>query len=159
MNRIKEKDWWFWFATLCMLFNYMTAWPVDLALGILPVVCITSIHLVYYFARDRHIASFPVQVRIGYILLLVLGSWPPLEFIHWIQLFGTTALLAYDYCLLARILTLMPWNRSRPFSVELAWNTFLAEPVTGSFLQTVQNKQGSYGDVKRKYITQISSNQ
>ena len=141
MNRLKEKDWWFWFVTDCLLFNHLAEWPVDIFLSIAPVIGFTAVHAVYYMARDKRIASFPLQVRLAYILLLIMGSWRPLEFIHWIQLFGTTALLVYDYCLLARIMTLMPWNRNRPFSIELAWNTFITKPVAGSFLQTAQGKQ------------------
>jgi hypothetical protein len=50
------------------------------------------------------------------------------------QLAGTWVRLVFDYCPLARIMSLMPWNLREPLSVRLVKRTFLARPVTGSIL-------------------------
>lgn len=54
---------------------------------------------------------------------LLLGQWPPLTFVYRIQLAGTTAMGCFDYCPLARILLLMPWNRTGPLTLPLVRRT------------------------------------
>jgi hypothetical protein len=136
MIRWKEMDWWYWLVTDCLLIGGLVGW----SWGIYPVIALTMIQAVHYFSRERRIAAFPVQVRLGYLLLLVLGTYPPLGFIHWIQLAGTTAVVTVGYCPLARIMVLMPWNRSRPLSFALVWNTIVSPPVTGSVLTALSGE-------------------
>jgi hypothetical protein len=57
------------------------------------------------------------------------------------QLAGTSALLAFDYCPLARTLALMPWNRRVPLSGRLVLRVFLTPPVPGSALALVSAPQ------------------
>jgi len=130
MNRFKEMDWWYWLVTDALLIGCLADWRW----GALPVIALTVIQAVHYLHRERRIMAFPVQVRLGYLLLLVLGTIPPLGFIHWIQLAGTTAVVTVGYCPLARILALMPWNRRRPLTAMLVWNTIVSPPVAGSIL-------------------------
>jgi hypothetical protein len=136
MSRWKEMDWWYWLVTDCLLIGGLVGW----SWGIYPVIALTMLQAVHYFSRDRRIAAFPVQVRLGYLLLLMLGTYPPLGFIHWIQLAGTTAVVTVGYCPLARIMVLMPWNRSRPLSFALVWNTIVSPPVTGSVLTALSSE-------------------
>lgn len=136
MSRWKGKDWWYWLVTDCLLIGSLAGW----FWGIYPVIALTVIQTVHYFIRDRYITAFPVQVRLGYLLLLVLGMYPPLGFIHWVQLAGTTAVVTVGYCPLARIMVLMPWNRSRPLSFALVRETIVAPPVTGSVLTVLSGK-------------------
>jgi hypothetical protein len=136
MIRWKEKDWWYWLITDSLLIGSLAGWYW----GIYTVIALTIIQTVHYYFLDRYITAFPVQVRLGYLLLLVLGTYPPLGFIHWIQLFGATAVVTVGYCPLARIIVLMPWNRSRPLSFVLVWNTIVSPPVTGSVMTALPRK-------------------
>jgi len=77
-------------------------------------------------AREGELAAFPVQVRAAYLALLVAGLYPPLGFIHWVQLVGTWAMVLVGYCPLARALSLLPWNRSQPLSAALVRRTFVS---------------------------------
>jgi len=121
--------WYFWVATIAALVVGIFVTP----LGIWAAVALTAIQTIIYLARGSSLSAFPVQVRLAYILLLLLGlSWGPLVFILWIQLAGTTALVTVGYCPLARFLSLMPWNRERPFSLAVVRETFLSPPVKGS---------------------------
>ena len=97
MNRWKEMDWWYWLVTDGLLIGALAGWRW----GIYPAIALTVVQTVHYLVRERRIAAFPVQVRLGYLLLLVLGMYPPLAFIHWIQLAGTTAVVTVGYCPLA----------------------------------------------------------
>ena len=58
--------------------------------------------------------------------MLIAGLWGPLKWIHWMQLVGTTARVLVGYCLLARTLSLAPWNRRQPLSWTVAARTFLS---------------------------------
>jgi len=79
-------------------------------------------------------ASFPSQVRIAYLGLLVAGLWLPLHFIYWIEFAGTSAMVLYGYCFMARCLSLLPFNRRLPFTISLLTRTFLSPPVKGTIV-------------------------
>jgi hypothetical protein len=130
MKRLRETDWWYWLVTDGLLIGSLAGWPW----GTWPVIALTMFQAMHYLLQEKRIAAFPVQVRLGYLLLLVLGTQPYLGFIHWIQLAGTTAVVTVGYCPLARILALMPWNRSGTLTTALVWNTIVTPPVAGSIL-------------------------
>jgi hypothetical protein len=130
MNRFRAMHWWYWLVTDGLLIGSLAGWRW----GAWPVIALTVIQAMHYLRREHRIAAFPVQVRLGYLLLLVLGTIPPLGFIHWIQLAGTTAVVTIGYCPLARFLALMPWNRSRPLTAALVWSILVSPPVAGSIL-------------------------
>ncbi|RRQ23055.1 hypothetical protein [Thiohalobacter thiocyanaticus] len=133
MLRDKTLDWWYWLATDVLLINGLAGGPG----GFVPVIALTVVQLVHYLLRERAPGAFPVQVRTGYLLLLLVGQWPSLAFIYWIQLAGTTAMVTVGYCPLARMLSLLPWNRTRPFSLALLRRTFLMPPTRSSVLQAL----------------------
>lgn len=101
----------------------------------------TAVHGIHYLARGHRPSTLPMQVRIAYLGILALGLWPPLSLLHWMQLAGTSALLAFDYCPLARTLSLMPWNRRVPLTGRLVLRVLLAPPVRGSTLALVNAAQ------------------
>jgi len=130
MNRFRSMDWWYWLATDGLLLSHLAGWRWGSTL----VIALTAVQSAHFLFREGRIMAFPVQVRLGYLLLLVLGTLPYLGFIHWIQAVGTTAVVTVDYCPLARILALMPWNRRRPLTTALVWKIITAAPVAGSIL-------------------------
>ena len=101
---------------------------------------LTAVQVVHYFSREKSISAFPVQVRIGYLLLLVTAQLPYMLWIYWIQIAGTTAMVLFGYCPLARILSLMPWNRTQSFTFDLVKRTVFAPPVEGNILQGLPAK-------------------
>jgi hypothetical protein len=129
-------DWWYWLVTDGLLIGHLAGWHW----GAWPVIALTVVQVAHYRVRERRVTSFPVQVRLGYLLLLVLGTMPYLGFIHWIQLAGTTAVVTVGYCPLARMLALMPWNRSRPLTAAQVWDIIVAPPVAGSILDVHARK-------------------
>jgi len=130
VNRWKTLEHWYWLITDGLLIAKLSGWAWGLPL----LIALTAVQAVHFLLLERRIMAFPVQVRLGYLLLLVGGAWPPLRFIHWLQLAGTTAVVAVGYCPLARMLALMPWNRREPLTLSLIWWTITAPPVTGSIL-------------------------
>lgn len=135
----KSVAWWYWLATvlllgLGLLGGYFAAFYAAIAL--------TAIQAVHFALRDRSLVSFPVQVRVAYLGLLLLALWSPLRFIYIIQLLGTTAMVTVNYCLLARCLSLLPWNRSHSLSWALVRRTFFSPPMPGRIRVAPEAERG-----------------
>ena len=122
MTRIHDFGWWYWLLTVGLLGTGLFGWPMAIYLAIL--LCAVQIGHVLWLTRD--VTAFPVQVRVAYLAMLIAGLWEPLQWIHWMQLAGTTARVLVGYCLLARTLSLAPWNRRQPLSFALLRRTFLS---------------------------------
>jgi hypothetical protein len=133
MKRRLNVVWWWWLVTGTALGGRLGGWGQGLALA-MALTVLQAIHLAVRTARST---SLPVQVRASYLALLVMGSWPPLAFLHAAQLAGTIALLVFDYCPLARTLSLFPWNRRGPLTLARLRATFLTPPVRGSILEAL----------------------
>jgi hypothetical protein len=130
-----DVGWWHWAITLPLL-------AVHVALGTeraRPAIEIASglcLAVAVYGAWRAGSAGAPaVQVRLAYLALLILGLAPAARWVHWVQLAGTSAMVTVGYCPLARLLTLMPWNRDEPLTARLVWETFAAPPGPGGILR------------------------
>lgn len=124
MKQVTQLSWWYWMLTCVLLAAAVWGWSP----GFPAVIGFTLVHSVHYLVRAGAVAAFAVQVRLGYLALLVTGLWPPLAFVHWIQLAGTLAVVTVDYCPLARIFSLLPWNRRSPLTWRLVLRTFVQPP-------------------------------
>jgi hypothetical protein len=133
MNRIREISWWYWLVTGLFLAGALSGCP----LGFTPAIGLTVVQTLHYLMKEGAVKAFPVQVRIGYLAWMLAGLWGPLGFLHWIQLVGTAAAVLVDYCPMARMLSLLPWNRRSPLSLRLLLETFLHPPVRGNILDAV----------------------
>lgn len=122
MTKIHDLGWWYWFLTVGLLGAGLFGWPAGIYLAIL--LCAVQIGHVVRLTQD--LTAFPVQVRLAYLAMLIAGLWGPLQWIHWMQLAGTTARVLVGYCLLARTLSLAPWNCLQPVSFALIRRTFLS---------------------------------
>ena len=81
-----------------------------------------------FLARERAFWAFSIQFRLAYTLLLIICYYPPMRCIYWLPAVGTFALVVFGYCLTARMLSLLPWNRAEPITVDLLRRTFLSRP-------------------------------
>lgn len=122
MRRIHDLGWWYWFLTVILLGAGLSEWPTGIFLAM--VLC--AVQIIHVTRLTQDITAFPVQVRIAYLAMLIAGLWTPLQWIHWMQLVGTTARVLIGYCLLARALSLAPWNRRLPLSLALINRTFFS---------------------------------
>jgi hypothetical protein len=127
--RFPDIAWWYWAAMALLLAGKALSPAAALAAFGLGVV--QSVH---FYARSERMGALPVQVRTAFLCFLVAGLWTPLAFIHWLMLGATLARVAFDYCLLARTLALMPWNRAQPLSVRLVRRAYLTPPTQDSIL-------------------------
>jgi hypothetical protein len=118
----------YWQATALLLATHFAGWPPGLA----AVIALNVVQPIHFLATRRSLLAFDVQVRIGYLLLLLLGSVGPLWPLLVVQFVGVNGLLVADYCPLARMLLLLPWNRTQPLSLALVRWIALAPPRPGS---------------------------
>ena len=101
---------------------------------------LTALLLAAHFAGYRRdLLAFEVQVRAAYLALLLAGVLPGCWPLHAIQFVGVNAMLVFDYCLLARLLSLAPWNRGGPLTRVLLRRAFLSAPVHGSILDALRS--------------------
>ena len=134
---MKERTiWMYWLVTEGFLAVGLMLWPPALVLA----MAVTLVHGVHFLLRAPGVTAFPMQVRINYLGLLLLGQVPYFRWVNWVQLIGTTAFLTTGYCPLARILSLMPWNRNRAMSWRLVKTAVFTPPVDGSIVQVVSSE-------------------
>ncbi|MEK7206551.1 MAG: hypothetical protein AAB134_01530, partial [Pseudomonadota bacterium] len=96
---------------------------------------LTVFQLMHFTIRAHSMTAFPVQVRIGYLLLLLIALPEKLQLIYWIPMIGTWAQVVFGYCTMARFVSLMPWNLKEGFSLNLVTKTFFSRPVRGNIMQ------------------------
>ncbi|HRO58519.1 MAG TPA: hypothetical protein PK177_05035 [Burkholderiaceae bacterium] len=96
--------------------GYQPAVDVALAVG--------AANAALFLYRDRTPERMAIQVRLVYLVFLVIGSVPPLGFVLDTMFLGSAAVLLTGYCPLTRVLSLMPWNRQQPITRALLAKTF-----------------------------------
>jgi len=116
-----DWTWWAWTVTAILL-----------AIGLhgqigafIAAMAITFIQAVIMLIREKSILAFPVQLRVAYLVLLGICFLPDMRWLYWLPTIGTFALVTFGYCLLARVLSLLPWNRDEPLSADLLHRAFL----------------------------------
>jgi len=127
----RNPIWWCWLVTAALL----SAGLAGYAHAYLLAIGLTVLQLLYYLKRDRRLGAFPVQVRLGYLLILLIALPGPMQLLYWLPAVGTWALVLFGYCLLARCFSLLPWNRQAPCTARLVTDTLLARPVRGCIVQ------------------------
>jgi len=128
--------WSYWFITVISVAIGLFAIPQAIYFAII----ITAIHTFHFQIKQPGITAFPIQVRISYIGLLSLGLLPNLTWIYWILLIGGTIKLLTSYCPLARLVSLLPWNRTRPMSWNLLKRVVFTPNIPGSAIQLVRGE-------------------
>ena len=131
MKQDFDISWWYWLATTVLIASGLMGY----GMAFYAAIILTLTQLTHFAAREKSITSFPIQVRLAYLGLLLLGQWTPFFFIYWVQLAGGTAMITFGYCPLARILSLLPCNRHHPLTFSLLRRTFCSAPIRGNVLQ------------------------
>lgn len=118
----------YWQLTALLLATHFAQWRWGLPLA----VALNVVQLLHFAAVRRSARSLEVQVRAAYLGLLALGALPGLWPVHVVQFVGVNVMLVADYCLLARLLALMPVHRRQPLSVALLRRVLLLPPAPGA---------------------------
>lgn len=126
---IKPDDWtwWAWVFTVILLVTGLAGYDP----AFLGAMLVTAIQGLVLLARDRRPAAFSVQLRAAYLLLLLICYPPAMRWLYWLPAVGTFALVLFGYCLLARFLSLLPWNSREPYTFDRFVRTFFSAPDLG----------------------------
>ena len=125
----KDWTWWVWFVTACLLLIGLMGMPE----AFLAALLLSIAQSVLFFTRECALGAFPVQLRLAYTLLLIICIFLPIRLLFWLPALGTFALVIFGYCLMARVLSLLPWNRTEPIYGRLgAPNISVPTQTTGS---------------------------
>lgn len=130
MLEYKKITWWYWFVSVILLTAGLFGNPD--AFYFLVVLCF--IQVVHFGIEDKSIRSFTVQMRLAMLGLVLLCYWEPLRWFYWLPFFGLWANVLFGYCLLARLMSLAPWNRKEKLTLDLVRRTIFSPPVRGSIL-------------------------
>jgi hypothetical protein len=103
MKRQRGLVWRYWLLTEVALGATLAGGNAGLTMAI----ALTTLAGIHLGLRSRSMVALPVQV-------------------------GTAVVLVFDYCVLARLLSLLPWNRRAPLTRARLLATFLSPPVRGS---------------------------
>jgi len=126
--KIGSLTWWIWAILgglmLWGLTGQMLARDAAMTLAVLQAIGFLLIH-----GSLRH---FPTQLRIAYALWMAAGLVPHLFVLYLILTAGTTVRVLTGYCAMARLLLLLPWNRSVPLTLRRIRIIAFHPPIEGS---------------------------
>lgn len=97
--------------------------------GFIAAIGLSLAQTVFFWRKAGDARAMSVQIRLNYTVLLAICFLPQLRWLYWLPTLGTGALLVFGYCLMARPLSLLPWNRTETFSFDLLRRTFFSPPV------------------------------
>src|SRR3989338_2950432 len=127
--------WWYLFATqlsvLCAIF-------IDVS-GVYAALVLCVAQIVHFGIEDKSFLSFSCQIRLALAALFLTALYEPLGGVLWIPAIGLTARLTVNYCLLARLMSLLPWNRKQPLTWALVKKTLFSPPVQGGTLPALSS--------------------
>jgi len=126
----KDVGWWYWVASTVCLWIAVTVNPVAFNWALL----IGVVQLIHFLLVERSATSFPIQIRVGYLAVLLLAIPEGLQWILWIPAIGTLVRVTTGYCIMARNLMLMPFNRREKLTARFVKDAYLTPPVRGNIL-------------------------
>jgi protein-S-isoprenylcysteine O-methyltransferase Ste14 len=126
---IKPNDWtwWAWTITTALLIAGLLGY----SLGFVGAMVLTAGQGLILLVRDRSLSSSAVQMRGAYLALLMICYLPSMRWLYWLPTVGTFALIVFGYCLLARVLSLLPWNSDEAYTLDRLRRTFFSAPDLG----------------------------
>ena len=127
----RDIGWWYWVATTTAL----TFGAVGDPRGFPLALAVTGVHLLHYLGRHRSLTAFPVQVRTWLVVFMLVGLLEPMGFIYWMLTAGGWAQILFGYCLMARLVSLLPGNRRLSLTGDLLKTTFFSRPTVGNVYQ------------------------
>lgn len=142
----KEPTWWVWLITASLL----AAGVAGVEAALFAAIGLSAAQAVWMYGRYGSLRPYPVQIRVFYTAFLI--SYLPAAFrwMYWIPLLGTFALVLCGYCLMARLLSLAPWNRQEALTGALLQRTFCTAPILGRAEHGLPSSGGLAGGCERE---------
>ena len=122
---IDQLHWWYWFISWVLIVAGLAG--VGGALEVVAVLA--GVQVLHYRWLRGSFSAFAVQVRLVALGMFLAGlAWPGLFVIAAVGLFARCTV---NYCLIARLLKLMPWNRTNSLTLADAARVLLQRPTNG----------------------------
>jgi hypothetical protein len=125
-----DKGWWYWVASTSCLWLAVTGHHEVYYLALL----IGVVQLLHFAIAERSVTSFPVQIRLGYLSFLLLAMPEGFEWTLWVPAVGTLLRVLFGYCIMARMLMMLPVNRKIKLTLQFVLDAFFTPPVRGNIL-------------------------
>jgi hypothetical protein len=138
---MKDIAWWYWLVSAVSLTAGVAGWHW----GFCIVGTIATVQIVHFTVRTGSLTSFPVQIRLTYLAILIAAAPAAMQWMYWVPTMGTWALVTVGYCPLARMLSLMPWNRQGPLTLARVIFTITAPPEPGNVMHGLSVKDSGCG--------------
>ena len=116
--------WWAWTITAVLLIAGLAGYPS----AFIGAMAVTAGQGLIVLVRERSFTAYSVQLRTAYLLLMLISYPPLMRWFYWLLAGGTSALVVFGYCLLTRVLSLLPWNRREPHTWDRWRRTFFSAP-------------------------------
>ena len=98
MLMYRKTSWWYWLVTVVFLTAGVSGWVP----GFYIAIALSAVQIVHFSIREGSTTAFPVQIRIAFLIWMVVALWEPLRFLYWIPVVGTWTMVLAGYCFLAR---------------------------------------------------------
>ena len=134
-RRLRDAGWWHWAATVPLLAEHLGRGPGGAGYAFGAAVLLCAVMALYAHDQAGEVRAPAVQVRLAFLALLLLGLAPAAAWLHWLMLAGLVSNVTVGYCPLARLMSLMPWNRDEPLTAALVGRTFLSRAASGGLLR------------------------
>ncbi len=121
---LTDWTWWAWAVTAVLLIVGLSGFNPAL----ITAMTITAGQGIILLVRDRSPAAFSVQIRVAYLLLMLMSYPAPMRWFYWLLIMGTLGLIIFGYCLMARMLSLLPWNSQETYTLDRLRRTFFSAP-------------------------------
>jgi len=121
---LSDWTWWAWTITAVLLI----AGLLGLSPAFIAAMALTAGQGIILLVRDRSPAAFSVQIRTAYLLLMLMSYPSPMRWFYWLLAVGTIALIVFGYCMMARMLSLLPWNSREACTLDRLRRTFFSAP-------------------------------
>jgi len=123
----KEPSGWAWLIIAVLLAFGLFGFEYALYAA----VAFSTLQSGWFLWKYADFKPYSVQVRLAYTVYLFVALLPGLHWMVWLPTVATFVRVLSGYCLMARMLSLMPWNRSAQLTPELVWDTFFTPPTVG----------------------------
>jgi len=124
---LDDWTWWAWTLTTVLFI----AGFAGISPAFIGAMAVTGGQGIILVVRERSLTAFSVQIRAAYLLLMLICCPPPMRWFYWLLTVGTIVLIVFGYCMMARLLSLLPWNSRENYTLDRLRRTFFSAPDLG----------------------------
>ena len=107
--------WWVWRITLLFVVAAVLGWPPAHTI----VLVLSALQVAYFFYQEKSATAYPVQIRIVYFALTLLGMLQPIRLVIYLVLLVETFLITFvGRSLIGMGLAYLSWNKGQAVRIN-----------------------------------------